>query len=203
MKNEKGFITIVALALVIVVVGGAGYFLVTKKEAPVANNNQSIKDENTTSPVNNFENKPADSDTEVIETVVAPVATSAPIIKPLPTPIPTSSVISTPREIYIKLRTEFDAAKNFDEALAVTIKYSTSKDAAMYTEQARLTSDEVKLQMYPSLKAMIPLLSTIKIVGENISGNIATLSVTSGSKVGVVTLEKEGGVWKMKSESWK
>jgi hypothetical protein len=203
MKNkQKGFVIPLIIAIIAILGIGGGVYVYTNKKVV---------------------NPPVTNVSEVVGT------TPAPIIKDEPKAVATTSTtvqktnpvaqvsnttnVSIPKETFIKFRTEFDATKTFDEAFAVTIKYSTKEKSDFYKSQQSQVTEDMKTQLFPSLKSMMPPMSTITIVNENITGDIALLSLktnippktalVSSSQTGTVTLKKESGVWKIEGESWK
>jgi hypothetical protein len=114
--------------------------------------------------------------------------------------------VLTPTATFIKFRTEFDATTTFDAALATSIRYATKAKAASFSSQSLQVTPEMKASLFPSLKLMVPPISAVTVVSENINGDTATLSLknnTNPKETGTVTLQKESGVWKIEGENWK
>lgn len=209
MKNlQKGFVTPLIIAIIaLLAVGGGAYIYVNKKPATISPINIPKTTENVSATTTL-------SNSVVIATTTNKSATTTktPTVNKVSLPVQGSNIIGslTPKETFIKFRTEFDATKTFDEALAVSIKYATKEKATFFRNQSAQVTEAMKAQLFPSLKSMMPPISTIVIISENITGNTATLSLktngTSGivtTQTGTVTLEKESDTWKIKEELWK
>ncbi len=202
MKNKQNGFMISVIIIIIALLGiGGGVYVYTNKKVV---------------------NPPVTNIPEVVSTTPAPIikdepkavaTTSTTVQKTNPITQVSKANVSVPRETFIKFRTEFDATKTFDEAFAVTIKYSTKEKSDFYKSQQSQVTDDMKAQLFPSLKLMMPSMSTITIVNENITGDIALLSLKTNissqtapinsSQIGTVTLKKESGIWKIEGESWK
>ena len=195
MKNkQKGSAGLIALVVVILLlIGGALYFYQSKKvEAPVAQTQGVDQNQQAVSQNENTAVVPKDEVKVPVEDKTNNVA-------------PTSSA-STPTEIFTEFRKKFDAAKTFDEALAINLDYVTKNKVSEFKNQLTQVSAEMKAQLFPTIKLMIPPLSSVTIVSEKITGDTATLSLKNNSDsklVGTVTLKKESGVWKIEGEAWK
>ena len=90
--------------------------------------------------------------------------------------------------------------------MAVSIEYTTEERASLLRNQSTKVDEYTKTQLFPSLKSMMPPISSITITGESIVGNTATLSLKNNNDsktTGTVTLKKESGLWKIEREAWK
>lgn len=115
-----------------------------------------------------------------------------------------------PRGMYLRIKAEVDATKNFDELLIVIKKYGDKLQTDLFGQQkeeiARM-SEAQKSSFFAMAKATAPALKDIdaKNIKEIIQGNKATLQVFSSvfNKTGEVIFVKESGIWKIQQEFWK
>ena len=119
-----------------------------------------------------------------------------------------ASLSEDPKEAYLAMRAEFEKIKTFDEFYAFSLKYgSTAQLGKLQKDKAQIDAlgVEMKNGLVAAMKSLMPTLSEIKDIKVVISGNKATLTVSTAdpSEKGTVILMKEGGVWKLDNESWK
>jgi|SRR3989344_3475932 len=126
-----------------------------------------------------------------------------------PTPTETTQVVPqtmSPKETYLKMRAEMDSVKTYADLEAITIKYGSK------TQVEKINANRAQIDALPAAfkdqlatMAKNPASKDITTVQETISGNIATLNVSStkpGFK-GTVTMVLENNQWKLELESWK
>ena len=168
------------------IIAGGGVYLVLRQKEQISS-----------TPKTNSQRLSIDSGVTIIAPTTAKVSPIAQI---------SSTIVLGPKETFIKFRTEFDSTKTFDEALAVSIQYATQDRAIFFRNQSTQVTEEMKVQLFPGLKSMIPTINSVSIVSENTIGNISTLTLKNNNDVnttGTVTLKKESGVWKIEGEAWR
>lgn len=114
----------------------------------------------------------------------------------------------TPAESYQEMKADFDKIENFSQFETVSRKYGSRnkiKEMDRYIEEVKAMPEEFKNNIAAFLiQQQMPKLSEIGEIKEEVIGNAATLNLTGKdfNKKGVVVLIKEGGDWKLESESW-
>lgn len=200
MKYNKGFSLLILLAIIAVLaVAGGGVYLAIKQKGQVDLKPETNSQQLPTDNLETSQKEIPQSNTEVkVDTSITTKTNPAVQVN--------NTVVLGSKETFIKFRTKFDSAKTFDEALAVSIEYATQDRATFFRNQSAQVTEDMKTQLFPSLKSMIPPISSVTIVNENIVGNTATLSLKNNNDAkttGTVTLKKESGVWKIEGEAWK
>lgn len=190
MKNlQKGFgVMVVLIIIALLAVAGEGVYLAVKQKGKISPTPE------TTTPSLQTENQTTSQ--KVTSTPNSGVAVNT---------SNTTNVSLTPKETFIKFRKKFDLTKTFDEAFAVSVEYATAERASFFKSQLAQVTEEIKTQLFPTLKSVIPQISSVTIVSENITGNIATLQLKNINDIkatGTATLKKESGLWKIESEAW-
>jgi hypothetical protein len=196
MKNkQKGFVIPLIIAIIAILGIGGGVYVYTNKKVvtpPVTN----VPEVVSTTPAPIIKDEP-----KTVATTTTTAQKTNPIVQ-----VSNTANILTPSQTFIELQTKFDAAKTFDEVMAITIKYATNERVAFYNSQMAQVTEEMKIQSFPMMKSVAPTMSVTTIVSENITGDIATLSLKNNSnpkETGTVTLKKEAGIWKIEKISWK
>jgi hypothetical protein len=192
MKNrQQGFIVplIIAIIALLAIISSGFYVYTNKKSASVPVPKKEIAT-STPKVVTN------------VATTTTPATTSTtPIVQ-----VSNTSGILTPKATFIEMQTKFDATKTFDEALSVSIEYATKERASFFRSQSAQLTEDMKTLLFPSLKSVMPPMSTITITSENITGDNAVLSLKNNNnakETGTVTLKKESGIWKVEIVVWK
>lgn len=101
----------------------------------------------------------------------------------------------TPKEIFIKRITETNNAKNFDEALAVIIRYDTKIQIAENNYEN--ASPEKKQALYTILQGLFPSIGDLKNITEVIENDKATVTADTPNGNINANFIKEEGYWKI------
>jgi hypothetical protein len=105
-------------------------------------------------------------------------------------------------QAYVELHKKELAATCYDDILPLHAKASIAKN--------KMTKKEMD-EMFPLVKSLMP--KYIKVIGETVTGDSATLKVTASpneplkkgdteTTEGTVTLLREDGQWKLDNENW-
>ena len=102
-------------------------------------------------------------------------------------------------EAYLKYRKAFDSAKKIDELLPYMV--------AARRKDVEATPAAERAEMFDMIKTM-GALTDLKVVKETPAGSEATLTVEAldsdkAKSTGTIQIVKEGGSWKVGTESWK
>ncbi|MEI6058305.1 MAG: hypothetical protein WCP89_00885 [archaeon] len=109
---------------------------------------------------------------------------------------------NSPKEVYLAYHAEFENINNLDDYISLLNKYGTKE-----VKSQLYKFDEYKGVLGEStialLKSSTPKLSEFTNIDEKISGNDATLVITTAnSKTGNVILLKEDNAWKIVKADW-
>lgn len=119
-------------------------------------------------------------------------------------PVVNESELS-PKEIYIQINKEIQAATNAEQLFTVLKKYESKNDLVELVameNQLKTLSDSQKNQFFQMAKSAYPPLTTkIKDIKEVINGNKATITIITNDNKEVATIPfvKENGIWKITS----
>ncbi len=142
----------------------------------------------------------------------APVTPSSEtsVTTPTQSSSPSQSPVSSkgPKDSFLAMKKEFDNIKTFADLDAYTRKYSSA------AQVAKLDASKAQLDAMPAAQkdqlvalamAVSPKSSSITTIQESVTGNTATLMVsTTNPKVtGTVNMVMENGQWKIEKEAWK
>ena len=109
---------------------------------------------------------------------------------------------NSPKNVYLAYHGEFEKINTFDDYIALLNKYGTEevKSQLYKFEEYKSLFGEKTMSL---LKSSTPKISEFTDIKETISGNDATLVIsTSGSKQGLVILQKEDDSWKIVKADW-
>lgn len=128
---------------------------------------------------------------------------------PTPSFLRTSLEGLSPKEVYLRLKEDWDAAQNYDDLIKIGYKYgdsdyvSRAKEGEKQIEQSGGLSPDAKKGLFNFSKALIPPTNLITDIQEKINGNSAILTVlATGHGTGTVNMTLEDGIWKLSKESW-
>lgn len=112
----------------------------------------------------------------------------------------------SPTEAYLEMHKKEVEAKSFEDIRGLRSQRSIAAEKAA----GRTMTKEDEKMFFPLFKETLP--KDVKIIGEVVKGNEATLSATvppknqdpkvKESTTGTIVLFKEDGVWKLDSEKW-
>jgi len=116
----------------------------------------------------------------------------------------------SPTDIFLASNQEMNDAENFDQMMAVGVRYATKASLEEFNQQtdamAQITTEQ-KQMLYAFAKAMLVNNENIDVAGiqETIVGDTATViaKTKDGKNTGTITLKKEDGVWRLEQSSWK
>jgi hypothetical protein len=112
-----------------------------------------------------------------------------------------------PREKYLEIRNAWDNAKNFDELKEMLLAYSSKNHSAeikKLEEQFESVPASFRQGLFIFMKSKIPTAKEITNIGVRISGDKATLEITTTNpkQKGIVVMIMENGEWKLDNENW-
>lgn len=107
-----------------------------------------------------------------------------------------------PKAVYMNYKEEFDKAESYSEYAALVRKYGSS-DAIEKIDKASVPMSMLN-SAFEMMKSVAPTASDFASVDEQITGDTATLSITTkdGESSGTISMVKEDGVWKVQKDSW-
>lgn len=111
----------------------------------------------------------------------------------------------SPTEAYLEMHKKELSAKSYADIAALRSQRSIANEKAAGKE---LSVEDQKM-FFPLFKATLP--KVVKVVGEDVKGDEATLQATvppstdpkiKETTTGTIVLFKENGIWKLDSEKW-
>lgn len=117
------------------------------------------------------------------------------------------SKIFDPKEKYFEFREKWDGAKNLEELNNAIMEYGSKNRLAEMEKlngQFESMPEPVKKNLFASVKSKIPALREIADIQVKISGDKATLKITTANpeKTGEAAMIVEDSEWKLDSENW-
>lgn len=115
---------------------------------------------------------------------------------------------STPEKTYYKYRAAFDKMNNFEDYEKIAKKYGTSSFANKRTEYKNsfsILSEDIRRLLINKEKSSSPSINELKQLSLNkqVSGNLATFTISNGIRTGSVTMIKQGKSWKVDKDEWR